>query len=165
MTVNSKFQFDLTPEMASGIRRTILEYTENGEIACPKTAAYLRTCGFDPSVAGESVVDGPRHTYRPPNFHIVHTNKFFNPLIEQFDDSWMGELVFLWGETFPFKEWLGVSQALDRSLCLSRERVRGGPNECMPRVPDRVPKPCVRLLSECRARSRRSTASPEAAST
>ena len=99
--------YDITPQMVQGIQRAIEAYREDGQLACPKTAAFLRSLNYD-AVAAAMAIDDGAHTYNPPVFHVVRTNKFFNTMMAQFDDSWIGDWEFVWGDTFAFKGWLGV---------------------------------------------------------
>lgn len=97
ITTRANVSFDVTPEMANLIATQIREHRRGGSPACPLTAAMIERTNFD--ALDVSVIDHGVQLRRP-KVKIWHTNTAQDSNYVYYD-----ELMFVWGDTFAFREW------------------------------------------------------------
>ena len=100
VTTAPTIAFDLTAQMANVIVECVTTYRVQGAVACPKTVAMINRLipPFDAREDELKIVD--------PNPTIQPSVKVWNTNLLQTDEVWLPDGIWVWGDTFSFKQWL-----------------------------------------------------------
>ena len=77
----------------------------DGMLATPLTAQKLNQIQFDACADAERInypLGNGSAPFTKPRFYVWHTNTMYT------EESWVDELVFVWGDTMAFSAWLKV---------------------------------------------------------